>query len=417
MYDFDKRLHALAGCPVIAGEGGSMVFSPNPVIIAENDPILAHEICHVLAGREDYEVFTSAVKVRTGEEVFRHILNMLYDWYHESLYGRYSGFLWSKLGELHKMFECEPTGIDVLDAINAAYMNRHVTPKNLFDDGTNIRDVVDLVALADIITEDVIYKSKDLGFTMADLMNLLGLKEHAIINGKWGRLGGPKSDIGIIPKRSSYYITAVSKYHCAIQELSNLWKKNKYNWINNYYGEINWKNLQGMFQGEMMNLPVWRLFQKIGISRKVYLAIDRSGSTENINHLIMDTTIIIAESLRMLGVSISILDVGVTDSVVNDIDDPLDIPWFTPMSGGGTPMGEVCSMVKKADNDSYLLVVTDGLPDNWNSLLSALNAFPGSNLTFVIGDSYGEYVRQVKNAIHVEPHTIIREMLHDATLG
>ena len=50
-------------------------------------------------------------------------------------------------------------------------------------------------------------------------------------------------------------------------------------------------------------------------------------------------------------------------------------------------------------------------------LLSALNAFPGTDLTFVIGDSYGEYAKRVKNAVHVEPHTIIREMLHDATLN
>jgi len=121
--------------------------------------------------------------------------------------------------------------------------------------------------------------------------------------------------------------------------------------------------------------------------------------------------------LRMLGIPISILDVGVTDNIVNNIDDPLDISWFTPMSGGGTPMGEVCSMIKKADHNSYLLIVTDGEPDSWDTLLSALNAFPGSNLTFVIGDSYGEYARYVKNAIHVEPHTIIREMLHDSTLG
>ena len=130
----------------------------------------------------------------------------------------------------------------------------------------------------------------------------------------------------------------------------------------------------------------------------------------------MDTAVIISESLRMLGVPISVLDVGVTNTVINDIDSPLDLPWFTPMSSGGTPLGEVCSLITKADHESYLLIVTDGRPDSWKTLVSSLSAFPGKHLTFVIGDSYGDYVEKVSNAIHVEPHTIIREMLHESTL-
>ena len=429
MYEFDKRLRALAGCAVVEDEGGAMVFSPNPVIVAENDPILAHEICHVLAGREDYEVFASAVEVRKENEVFRHVLNMLYDWYHEYLYGKYSGFLWSTLNKLHETYgNAEITGIQSLDDINTMYLDRGVEPSSV-----SVRDVIDLVAWADRLFETIIKEAQAIGIGLGDLVALLESKDIGILGGRGkiivlnpdgsdekgnhrSKLGGPKSDIGMIPEKSNYYITAISKYYHAIQDLANMWKRNKYSWINNYYGEINWKNLQGMFQGEMMNLPVWRLFQKIGISRKVYLAIDRSGSTSGIDHLIMDTAIIIAESLRTLGIPISILDIGVTDSIVNSIDDPLDISWFTPRGKGGTPMGEVCSMIKKADHDSYLLIVTDGEPDNWDTLLSALHAFPGSNLTFVIGESYGKYAKYVKNAIHVEPHTIIREMLHDSTL-
>lgn len=427
MYNFDKRLLALAGCAVVEDEGGAMVFNPNPVIVAENDSILAHEICHVLAGRKDYEIFASAIAIRQGNDVFKHVLNMLYDWYHEYLYGKYSGFLWSTLNKLHDIYnDVGLTGIQSLDEIYNMYANRDVSPESV-----SIRDVIDLVAWADRLSEMITEEALAVDINLGDLIRLLESKEIILVRIEddhyepYGKaiLGGPKSDIGMIPKKSNYYITAVSRYSHFIDELTKLWKRNKYNWTNNYYGEINWKNLQGMFQGEMMSLPVWRLFQKIGISRKIYLAIDRSGSTggfgpnSDITRPIMDTAIIIAESLRMLDIPISILDIGVTDSVVNDIDSPLDISWFTPMCGGGTPMGEVCSMIKKADHNSYLLIVTDGVPDNWNTLLSALNAFPGSNLTFVIGDSYGGYARYVKNTIHVEPHTIIREMLHDSTLN
>ena len=74
------------------------------------------------------------------------------------------------------------------------------------------------------------------------------------------------------------------------------------------------------------------------------------------------------------------------------------------MAEGGTPLGEVCSLITNADIDSYLLIITDGEPDDWNTLKSALSAFPGCYLTFVIGDSYGEYLEEVGNTVHVEPN-------------
>ena len=414
MYEFDKRLCALAGCPVIGDESGAMAFNPNPVITAENDPILAHEICHVLAGREDFEIFVTALQARDDDELFRHVLNLLYDWYHESLYGQYSGLLYSKLTELHKTVEYQPIGIKALDDLEAGYLSRDPITKVLGEQGVAAKDAIDLIVIADLIIEKLLpSQMKKLGFSRTDIMELLGLQPQG--KGK-SKMGSPKSDIDGLPERSSYYVSAVSRHLHIIKELATLWKKNKYAWINNYYGEIDWKDLPGMFLGEKLSLPVWKLFQKISVSRKIYLVIDRSGSTYSISDAIMDTAIIISESLRMLGVPISILDVGVTNTVVNDIDSPLDLPWFTPMSRGGTPLGEVCSLITKADHESYLLIVTDGEPDSWETLVSALSAFPGKDLTFVIGDSYGQYAEKVSNAIHVEPHTIIREMLHESTL-
>lgn len=411
MREFDKRLRALAGCPVVKGKGGGMVFNPNPIIVAGSNGILAHEICHVLAGRSDYDIFSTAVTIRK-DDLFQYILNMLCDWYHEYLYGRYSGFLWGELGKLHKAHKYMPTGLDSIDSIDRAYCDRHVAPKVF-----GIRDVIDLVVLADKMTELTIGEAKALGISIADLLKLIGLKQIVLIGGKGGKLGGPKADMGVTPKRSDYYVRAVAKYFLMIEELANLWKRNRYEWINHYYGEINWKDLPGMLLGSKISLPVWKLFSKIGISRKVFLVVDRSGSTSSISDLIMDTAVIISESLRMLDIPISVLDCGVTHSVVNEISDELDLSWFTPMHVDGTPLGEVCSLIAGADHDSYLLVITDGEPNDWDALVSALAAFPGSHLTFVIGNSYGRYAQKVKNAIHVEPHTIIREMLYESTLN
>ena len=395
-----------------------MTVNPNPVITAENDPILSHEICHILAGREDFEIFITALRARDDSEVFRHVLNILYDWYHESLYGKYSGVLYNGLNELHKMLSHKPTGIKILDDLSMGYLRRYHIINDLDKHGVIMKDAVDLIVIADLIVEEILpQQAKLLGLTMLDVMGLLGIDADGGYKGKnQSKLGGPRTDIDRLPERSNYYISAVSRHSHIINELTTLWKKNKYGWVNNYYGEVNFKNLQGMFLGEKLNLPVWKLFQKIAISREVYLVIDRSGSTFGIKEIIMDTAVIIAESLRSLNIPISVLDVGVTDNIVNKIKDPLDLPWFTPMSEGGTPLGEVCSLIPNSDINSYLLIITDGEPDSWESLTSAINAFSGKNLTFVIGDSYGQYAEQIKNTIHVEPHTIIREMLNESTL-
>lgn len=429
--EFDKRLLALADCPVMEDKGGAIVFSPYPVICAENDPILAHEICHVLAGRKDYEVFFTAVTARKSShvvDVYKIILNWLYDWYHEYKYACTSGFLEKMLDSLHEGCKVNPTGIKSVDYLQSLYCERNASPSSL-----RISDTTDLVAMADKLYDSIAIDAAAMKIPLGLLGKLLAGNADFIIDEKGGclifdegkpkpvqagKLGGPKSDIGFIPKRSNYYIQAVARYSNIINELTKLWKRNRYSWQKSYFGEINWKNLPGMFVGSQIGRDVWRLFLKIAISRKIFLMVDRSGSTayDGLSKQIMDTSIIITESLRMLGIPISILDVGVTDSIVNDIDEPLDLWWFTPMAKGGTPLGDVASQIKKADASSYLLIITDGQPDSWDKLVSSLAKFPGTNLTFVIGDSYGSYLSRVKNTVHVEPHTIIREMMYDSVL-
>lgn len=431
---FDKRLRALAGCPVIEEKDkGAMIFNPYPIICADSDPVLAHEICHVLAGKDDYDIFDTAIEARKGNaapaEMFKYVLNILYDWYHEHEYGKHSGLLWNKLTELHGELNQQAVQPfpEALREIASIYIARDVSPES-----QHVKDVIDLVAWADRIVARLIQNGIGIetiilllgvggdigdipGISERDVNNTPGRSKASCQKGSHGQLGAGR-DIGNMPKRSDYYLKTVGKYWHIIEELTLLWKRNKYDWLNHYYGEIDWKNLCGLFLGEKLQLPVFKLFLKIAMSRSVYLVVDRSGSTSNICSIIMDTTIIIAESLRILGIPISILDVGVTNNVVNKIDEDLDLGWFTPMSSNGTPLGEVCSMISNADHNSYLLIITDGRPNSWETLLSAFHSFPGSNLTFVIGDSYGEYNQKIKNAVHVEPHTIIREMLHDSAL-
>lgn len=429
--EFDKKLTALAGCPVIPAikedDIGAMVFNPHPIICASNDLILAHEICHVLGGKDDYDIFATAIEARKDREIpielFKHILNILYDWYHEYKCGGYSGLLWNRLTDLHeRMNSCYPQSDALLNPfieIVSLYIARDISPES-----QQMKDVIDLVAWADRITAKLTQNGIGIEAILLlleardDINNILGVSGKSDVSGQaqsHNQLGAGR-DIGNMPKRSDYYLRAVAKYWHVIEELTLLWKKNKYDWLNYYYGEINWKDLCGLFLGEKLQLPVFKLFLKIAMSRSVYLVIDRSGSTNNICDIIMDTAVIIAESLRILDIPISILDVGVTNNIVNKITEDLDLGWFTPTSDGGTPLGKVCSKISDADQNSYLLIITDGRPDNWKSLISVLHRFPGNNLTFVIGDSYGDYSQRIKNAIHVEPHTIIREMLHDSTL-
>lgn len=173
MYEFDDRLKALAGCPVIEDVNGSVVFDPNPVIIAESDQVLSHEICHVLGGRADYEIFATA-NVARKNELYRHVLNMLYDWYHEYLYGKHSSFLWEKLTELHKRYTYQHTDIDALDFLNRLYLNRKINPKS-----HNIKDVIDLVAYADKLLDNILEDAAD--------CSGLFIKDYSDFDGQFSR--------------------------------------------------------------------------------------------------------------------------------------------------------------------------------------------------------------------------------------
>lgn len=412
----DRRLMALSEAAIIPSseEGGCMVFSPNPVIAASDSEVLAHEICHVMGGRRDYEIFETAVIARNNV-VFNYVLNLLYDWFHEYHHGRKYSVIQSYLDILHKRVPPQkPTGEQEIDKLWRVYEARTINPASL-----GINDAVDLVAYAD----KVVGKLKSQDTVIANL----GLCGDAHVHGdacedrnNWRKGSGASgiSDIGIQPSRSnSYYIKTISKYRQVIEALSNLWIRNKISNKKNYYGEIDWKNLVGMFAGEKLSLPIWNQWFKNIIDRKIYLAVDRSGSTYSIENTIMDTAVIIAESLRMNNVPISILDIGVTNDIINSIDDPIDTSWFTPHAGGGTPIGEVCHKIKDSDETSYLLIITDGCPDNWNTLLSAIRAFKGDNLTFVIGDSFNQYAKFVRNTLRVEPHTIVKTLINTDALS
>lgn len=408
-FEFDGRLLALADCPVLehkeakkSNAKGGIVFNPHPVITATNNEVLAHEVCHRLAGKSSYDVFLTALKARDNNPLFKYLLNLLFDWYDERNNENLSGFLKSQVDNLHAKHPLKLSGKSaILDKLIRSYNGRISIYSMQKRFKTVIRDEIDLVRIA-----DVIFKEVEDG--QVPIAILFGLMNEFNTN-------GAGSDIGNTPKRSDYYIKAVARYYHIITDLVDMWKRNKYSWVNNYYGEINWKDLVGLFVGSELMLPVFRIFSKIIFARSVYLVVDRSGSTgptyNDIENVIMDTAVIIAESLRMIGAPISVLDVGVTNDVVNKIDEDLDLGWFTPTSDGGTPLGQVCSLIKDADIHSYLLIITDGEPDNWEDLTSALHRFPGQNLTFVIGSSYASYASHVKNVISVEPHTIIREMI------
>jgi hypothetical protein len=421
--ELDKCLVALADCPVLpCDNGGHIVFNPYPVISVEDSPTLSHEICHKLAGRKDYALFHTAALARE-DDVFQFILNLLLDWFHEFKFGHYSEYLWQGLTKLHA---------DWLDANKYAEYKSHFPPaieeiidwyylRNVSPESKGITDVVDLICLADKIYNKIDkFTCPICGMPFGKngkgkfVCPTCGKKGVDKLKDKLG--GGAGGDLGEPPKKSSYYIQAISKYDGIIKELSTIWKNNRYNWKPSYFGEINWKNLPQVYVGDQMKLPIFRLFTKNLLRRKVYIMVDRSGSTSVIKNMIMDSAIIIAESLRRRETPVSIIDIGHTNDFVNKITEPLDLNWFTPMADGGTPLGEVGLKIKDADVDSYLLIVTDGQPDKWDSLVEALRVFPGSCLTFVIGDSYGAYVEKIKSAISVQPHTIVRELYNASSL-
>lgn len=396
---FDSALTAMAGCPVILDEQGSALFNPYPIIFAPDDLTLAHEITHILAGREDYAIFNTAIKARSGDETYKLILNYLYDWYHELKYGSASVYLRTRIDRLKAPLP-ERCRSKIPLARKLYNLYRHGTiPRDM----PKTKSALDLVVYADKLWDE---SSCEIEIVEV-LMRLLG------IDGAGGDLGRP-------PKRcSNYYQNTVARYYKVIEALSELWKRNRYGWFNAYYGEIDWKDLVRTFLGDKLTLPVFRLFSKITFSRSVYLVIDRSGSTQAIKEVLMDTAIIVTESLRMLGTPVSILDVGPQNRMINNINEELDLAWFVPVADNGTPLGEVCSQIKKPTPDDYLLIITDGQPNDWEPLTSFLQAFPGHHLTFVIGSYHFEryYTETQGHAILVEPNTIIREILHADSLA
>jgi hypothetical protein len=123
----------------------------------------------------------------------------------------------------------------------------------------------------------------------------------------------------------------------------------------------------------------------------------------------MELSVMITESLRLCGIPVVILDVGVQDKIVNNTGE-IDPTWFTPMAKGGTPIGEVCLTIREKDSNSMLIIVTDGQPDSFEKLQTALRCFPGDNIAFVIGDSYVNYASYIKNAVLAEPNTILHDL-------
>lgn len=407
--EFDRRLVALCDCPVIKHDRekspealGGIIFNPNPVITAVDDEVLAHELCHRLGGKDDYDVFTTAIIARESSELFKLILNLLLDCYHERKYELLSGFVKSTVVNAHKKHIIDSNPVKKAHRLNrlVEFFNKMVPIETVSEEfGVEIEDVVDLVVIADQVFEEAKKLPKGKIKSMIDIF-----KEYS-------KKAAGGYDIGYTPKSSNYYVNAVSRYDEIIRHLCDMWKRNKYSWVPNYYGEINWKDLPGMLLGTKLSLPVFRIFSKIVLSRQIYLVIDRSSSTRDIKETIMDTAIIIAESLRRLNTPISILDVGPQNKIINKINEDMDLGWFTPTANNGTPIGEVCMGIDDADAESYLIIVTDGQPDSMKTLLSAMHKFPGGNLTFVIGPSYASYASHIENVLSVEPHTIIKEMM------
>jgi hypothetical protein len=413
----DSRLIALADCAVIPippenadneKSSGGIKFDPHPVIVASSDIVLGHEICHRLAGKRDYAIFNTACIAKQCA-LFDYTLNLLYDWYHECKYENYSPFLHSQIAELHekvKKMHIPPVVLEIpeLNYLIDLYTSRRETPEEAGIDNCHT-----LVYLADKISTRIKKRLSDSAIQILQA----GLAKFTYRLAK-NRLAGAGGSNYVLPKWSNYYAQTTAKYWSTIQYLRDLWIKNKYDWSHKHYGEIDWKRLVKVFVGEKLQWPVFRVLEKLVLFKHIYLVIDRSGSTYFIRDEIMDIAIIIAESLRQCDTPLSILDVGVEDRMINNIDQNIDTNWFTPMSDGGTPMGEVCSSIDEKSPDSLLLIVTDGIPDSFKHLKSALYNFPGAHVTFVIGDPADSlmYNAQIGDSLYVEPHTLLDDLQH-----
>ncbi|HLD89869.1 MAG TPA: hypothetical protein VI911_02420 [Patescibacteria group bacterium] len=426
---FDPRLTALAECPVLNVEeelaeenkkrkpddrqkhAGGITFNPHPAIQATSDLVLTHELCHRLAGKRDYDVFLTSIIVRGRNTLFKWVLNALYDWYHENKYRETSVLISTNLMLLRQEHQIENKEKDPALDVLLHLLNNEIA----IEEGEEllehkVRDVIDLVVIADKLSAEI--KSAP-----CQACNVLAGSRpgNCVAGGNDTGTGAGGNRNNGKPVLSSYYFLAVSKYYSIITTLAQMWSRNKYGWQKSYYGEINWCNLPLLLLGNEIGLPVFRLMSKIDIDRRVFLVVDRSGSTSGIRDMLMDTSIIITESLRMLGVSVSVMDVGVTDTVINKITEPIILRWFTPKSDGSTPLGRVIKLIEGDDSQSLLIIITDGCPDSWSELMEGLFQFKGDYVSFVIGNSYKEYQQRIKNVIPVEPNTIIRSLIgyHD----
>ena len=161
MYDFDKELCKFCGavgCNINIGEtpnkraAGVIRFDPEPSIWANNDMLLAHEICHLLAGKEEVNLFKSSVNARNCD-IFTDVLNILFDEYHESLHGHHSDILYKHLCYYHSCMLNVPIDIPVLDDIYKNLIDS--VPGKKMD---NVKNASDLVTIADHICEEILPK-------------------------------------------------------------------------------------------------------------------------------------------------------------------------------------------------------------------------------------------------------------------
>lgn len=422
---FDPKLVALAGCPILdvtdelAEENkkrkpkdrhkhsGSIIFNPHPVIQATSDLVLTHELCHRLAGKRDYDIFLTAIVARNNNVLFKWVLNALYDWYHENKHREVSVLISTNLMLLRQDHQIENKDKDPALDVLLYLLNNEIS----VEEGEKllkhqVRDTTDLVVIADIL-------SLEIKIPPPSACSMLAASRPGNCVAGGNEAGSGKNNEK--PVLSNYYFSAVSKYYSIITTLSKMWSRNKYDWQKSYYGEINWCNLPLLLLGNEIGLPVFRLMSKIKINRKVFMVVDRSGSTSLIKDMIMDTAVIITESLRLLDVPISVIDIGVTDTVINEINEPVMTRWFTPKAYGSTPLGKVIKLIKGDDPKSLLIIITDGCPDSWSELNEGLAQFKGDYTSFVIGSDYRAYQQRIKNVLPVEPNTIIRSLIgyHD----
>lgn len=152
---FDKELLKIANCKVIKiekGSKGSLLIDSEPIIKADTNGTLAHEICHLLAGEKDYNLYNDAIWEKEYDKVFTYVLNTLFDWYHEYVYGRANSVVWKYLTEMHDNKETDKhfVNINVIDSITSMYLKRNIDPEYV-----GITEAADLVEYADQLCKEL----------------------------------------------------------------------------------------------------------------------------------------------------------------------------------------------------------------------------------------------------------------------